>query len=108
VAIIGGLAFILLGWTPIGKGLLLGTIFSIINFVLMGEVLPLKVGRSTKKTLLMSLGSLLFRYVLLALPLYLAIRLTQVNLFSTVLGIFMVQLMILADHLLAHIGSSNE
>lgn len=107
-AIIGGLVFILLGLTPLGKGLLIGTIFSIINFVLMGEILPLKIGESRKKTLWLSLGSLSFRYVLLAIPLFLAIRLSQLNLFSTIIGIFMVQLMILADHLLAYIGYARR
>lgn len=103
VAIIGGLVFILLGLTPIGKGLLLGTIFSIVNFVLIGETLPLKIGGSRRKTLWLSMGSLSFRYILLALPLLLAIRLPQLNLFSTITGLFMVQLMILTDHLLAYI-----
>ncbi|MEE8398891.1 MAG: ATP synthase subunit I, partial [Desulfobacterales bacterium] len=99
VAIIGGLIFILADQRPIGKGLILGSIFSVINFVVMGEMLPWKMGKSKKKTVVVSFGSIFSRYLLLAIPLVVAIRLSQIHLISTVVGIFLVQLMILTDHL---------
>lgn len=108
VAIIGGLIFILADQKPIGKGLILGTIFSVINFVAMGEMLPLRLGKSKKKTFLMSLGSILSRYVLLAIPLFLAIRLSQIHLIPTLIGIFLVQLMILADHLWGYLTATRQ
>ena len=40
--IILALAIIVTGQTALGKGLVLGTLFSVINFVLLGETLPLK------------------------------------------------------------------
>ena len=43
-AIFIGLFFIVAGQKPIGKGLILGTIFSIINFIIMGETLPHRIG----------------------------------------------------------------
>jgi hypothetical protein len=49
-AIFAGLVFILAGQEPVGKGLILGTIFSIINFIVMGEMLPMKIGKSKNKT----------------------------------------------------------
>jgi len=98
LAIIGGLAFILIDQRPLGKGLILGTLFSVINFVLIGETLPLRIGQSQRRTFLISIGSIFFRYALLAIPVVLAISLSQINLISTVSGIFLVQLLILGDH----------
>ncbi len=49
-AIFVGLVFILMGQNAVGKGLILGTFFSIINFILMGEAIPLKAGKSRGKS----------------------------------------------------------
>ena len=108
VAIIGGLVFILAGLQPIGKGLVLGSIFSVINFVLMGETLPMRLGKSKGKTLSVALGSIFFRYVVLAIPLVVAIKFEQFNIFATILGVFMIQLIILSDHLIAGILSHSH
>jgi hypothetical protein len=101
VAIIGGLVFILAGQQPIGKGLVLGSIFSVINFVLMGETLPMRLGKSKGKTFSVALGSIFSRYLILAIPLVVAIKFEQFNIFATILGVFMIQLIILCDHLIA-------
>ena len=97
-AVILGLLLVVTGYKALGKGLVLGTIFSVINFILMGEALPLRLGKSTGKTYSWSLFSVLFRYALLAVPLVIAVRMEQIHLLTTVLGIFMVQLAILTDH----------
>jgi len=55
IAIIIGFCFFLAGHKPVGKGLVLGTIFSVINFVLIGQTLPLRIGKSKGKTSLNSL-----------------------------------------------------
>ena len=39
VAIVGGMILILVGHKALGKGLVLGTIFSVLNFIVMGECL---------------------------------------------------------------------
>lgn len=106
-AIFAGLFFILLGQEPVGKGLILGTVFSIVNFILLGETLPLKLAKSKKKAVVFSLGSIFFRYFILAVPLYMAIKLEQYNLFAVIAGIFLVQLFILADHVLSLIWSAR-
>lgn len=106
-AIIIGLSFILAGHNPIGKGLILGTIFSVINFILIGETLPMRIGKSRGKTFFLSLSSILFRYALMAVPLIVAINFKQFNLFATIFGIFMIQFIILADHLLKIIWSNR-
>ncbi|MGD9273954.1 MAG: hypothetical protein PVI65_06270, partial [Desulfobacterales bacterium] len=50
IAVIIGLGTVLIGQNSLGKGLVLGTLFSVVNFILMGETLPLKLGRSSKTT----------------------------------------------------------
>ena len=101
VAIIGGLLFIMAGQQSIGKGLVLGSIFSVINFVLMGETLPMRLAKSKGKTFSVALGSIFFRYLILAIPMVVAIKFDQFNIFATILGVFMIQLIILSHHLIA-------
>jgi hypothetical protein len=99
-AIIIGFFLIIAGQSSLGKGLILGTLFSSINFALMGEVLPHKVGKSRGKTYLISLGSIVSRYVLLAVPIVLGIKFPdRFDLITVIIGIFMVQLVILWDYL---------
>lgn len=100
ISIIVGFFLIIAGQSAVGKGLILGALFSSINFALMGEVLPHKVGKSRGKTYLISFGSIIFRYVLLAVPIVLGIKFPdKFNLVTVVVGIFMVQLVILLDYL---------
>jgi len=108
IAIGIGLIFILAGQKPVGKGLILGTLFSVVNFILIGEILPLKLGKSGGKTFILSLISILFRYLLLAVPIVLAIKLERFNLVSAILGVFMIQLIILSEHLLTLIISTHS
>ena len=107
-AIFAGLLFILAGQKPIGKALILGTVFSIVNFILMGETLPFRIGKSKGKTFMLALSSIYFRYIILAIPLIMSIKFEQLNLFATIVGIFMVQIVILADHALKIIFSTRE
>ena len=100
IAIIAGFFLILAGQRTIGKGLILGTVFSVINFVMIGQTLPLRLSQTKRKTFLFSLGSIVFRYTLLAVPLILAIKFDQFDLPAAICGIFMIQLVILVDYLL--------
>ena len=99
IAIIVGLCFFLGGLKPVGKGIILGSIFSVANFVLIGKALPLRIGQSKRKTFFLSLGSIFFRYALMALPIIVAIKFEQFNLVAAIVGLFMIQFVILADHL---------
>jgi len=108
LAIAGGMILILIGQKPVGKGLVLGAVFSVINFVLIGEALPITLGQSRNRAFLSFLGSILFRYALLAIPLFLAIRLSQINLASTVTGLFLVQMLILSDHCFHYLTRSGQ
>ena len=107
-AIIFGLPFILGGYAPIGKGLILGALFSILNFVLIGETLPMRIGGHSRKRLFaVSLGLLLVRFGLLAIPVVMAIKLEQFNLATVTVGLFMVQLSIMMEHALKFISSAR-
>jgi hypothetical protein len=106
-AIFAGFFLILIGQKAMGKGLILGTVFGIVNFILMGETLPLRLGKSKNKTYLFSFGSIFFRYFIVAVPLVMAIKLEQYNLFSTMIGIFFVQFFILAEHVFSLISSAR-
>lgn len=100
-AILISLILMLFGFKSLGKGLILGTLFSVINFILMGETLPLRLGRSPKGAVLAALGSILLRYTLLAVPLAAALHFPQIHFFGVVVGLFAVQTAILGEHLTA-------
>ena len=105
-AIFMGIVFILLGHKAQAKGLILGSIFSVLNFVLMGEVLPLIVGPSKKRSSFISFGSIAIRHGLLAVPLILALKMEQLDFATTVCGLFMVQVVIMGDHLIKRFQGS--
>ena len=93
------LVFILLDHKAIGKGLVFGTIFSVVNFVLMAETLPARIGQKKRKTFLLSLGSIFSRFMILAIPVFVAIKFDGFNFPATVAGLFAVQIMIFFEHL---------
>lgn len=102
------LLFILMGHKPVGKGLILGALFSVLNFILMGKSIAMSFGRSKAKTFSLSMGSIIFRYLLLAIPLIAAVKYEQFNLVAAILGIFMIQLVILAEHVLTLIPAMRK
>ncbi|MCP4692380.1 MAG: ATP synthase subunit I [Desulfobacterales bacterium] len=99
-AIFLALFLIIIGYKPMGKGLVLGALFSVINFILMAETLPMKMGRTKRKSVLFSLVSVLARYGVMAIPLVAAIKYEQFNLFAVIPGLFMIQAVILTDQLI--------
>jgi hypothetical protein len=54
------------------------------------------------------MGSIIIRYSLLAIPLIAAVKYEQFNLVAAVLGIFMIQLVILAEHALTLIPAMRK
>ncbi len=94
------LIFLLLNQKAICRGILLGAVFSSLNFILMGLALPYRMGHSRSRATIVSLGSIAVRYTILAIPIVLAARYDSYDLAATVVGIFMVQIMILVDQLL--------
>jgi hypothetical protein len=107
IAIFAGISFFLFDLKPVGRGIILGTIFSIINFILMGEGLPMKIGRTKNKTMALSFLSIFMRYGLMTAPLIAAIKLERFNFAATVCGLFMVQVVILANEVIRLIYNST-
>ncbi|MGD9878292.1 ATP synthase subunit I [Desulfococcus sp.] len=107
-AILISLVFIFAAQKPFAKGLIIGTLASIVNFILIGESLPRRVLQSSRiKSLVLSMGSILLRFGLMAVPLVVAIKSEDFNLLAVVIGLFMVQMMILIDHFSSFIFSST-
>lgn len=108
ITIILSIFFIAGEQIAIGKGLILGCLFSILNFVLMGETLPYRIGKTKKRTLFISLGSIYFRYIILAIPLVVSAKLDTFNLFSVIAGIFAVQIVLFVDHVYIFLASMGR
>jgi len=99
LAVIIGFALIILGLRPLGKGLVLGSLFSVFNFWLMAHALPAKIAPGRARRIGVSLGSLFGRFALLAIPFGIALQSPAFHLAAVVAGVFMVQLVILTDHI---------
>jgi hypothetical protein len=99
-AIGGALVLIVLGEKAVGKGLILGTLFSAINFVLMAHFLGYNLAESRTKASAAALGSILIRFAVLSIPLIVSLRLDSIHVVGVIVGIFMVQLIILYNHVL--------
>jgi len=97
-AILIAFLFIMVGHKALGKGLVLGTVFSVINFVLIGETIPMRIGKSRKRATVLSFVSICLRYGLIAIPLFMGIKMDQFDFFTVAVGIFFVQVMIVSDH----------
>lgn len=98
VAILVALVFLAMDAKPIAKGLVLGTLFSVINFVLMAMVLPMRLDKSRRRSILINLGSIGSRYILLAVPLVIAIHMDAVNFIAAAAGLFTVQAVLVGEH----------
>lgn len=100
VAIAAAVVLIILGEKTIGKGLLLGALFSTINFIIMGQLITFKLGTSRSKASAFALISVLFRFAILAIPLILSMKFQAFHFAGVAVGLFMVQLTILFNNLI--------
>lgn len=99
-AIVLAVIFIIADEKAISKGLLLGTLFSIINFFLMRKSISLTLGQSRSKASFVGLLSILSRYVVLAIPMVVAIKSVSFNFVAVVIGIFAIQIVTLVDFII--------
>jgi hypothetical protein len=100
LAILVGAVLILADLKPMGKGLILGTLFSILNFILMAQSISIRLNRSQTKTFFFSIGSIFFRYGLMAIPLVASIRLDSIDLPGVIIGLLSIPIVILSDHII--------
>ena len=94
-AIIIAFILILADLKAMGKGFLLGTLFSILNFIIMGQLLPLKLAKSGSKASVFAFLSIFIRFAILAIPLIISLKIDTFNFFGVVIGLFTVQLTML-------------
>ncbi len=99
-AIVMAAGFMIFGLVAVGKGLVLGALFSILNFVIQSFAVAGTLDSTRRRSSYRSFLSLALRLFVLAIPLYLGIRFDAYNLAAVVVGIFAVQLAILIDHTL--------
>lgn len=97
LAIGTGLLMLGLGHREACRGLVLGGVFSAVNFALMGQLLQYRLAHHRRSAARRSFAAMMLRYALLAVPLIVAVKSDRFNLPATVVGIFMVQLVILAE-----------
>jgi hypothetical protein len=103
LAIGAALIFLFAGAKPISKGLILGTLFSIFNFILIAQSLPSRLDKGRGSTLFVCLGSVWLRYAILAVPLIVAEKFEGFNFFAAVAGVLMVQVVILGRQLVGKV-----
>lgn len=107
-AISAAFILIILGEKAIGKGIVLGTLFSVLNFVIMGLLLDRQITGANRRVRAgsMALLSLFLRFSILAIPLIISIKTESINFFGTAAGVFMIQFTILINNLVLN-GLSN-
>lgn len=98
-ALILALVSMLLQEKAIAKGVLLGTCFSIINFILLGKSIPMTLLRSRPGASMVGLASILLRYVILAVPLIIGVKSPDFNLVAVIIGVFAIQIVTLFDYI---------
>jgi len=98
LAICISLVLLILGYKAACRGIVMGALFSIINFVLMAQTLHGKIRHDRTRATISALGNILFRYLFMAVPLFLAIKLPRFDLVATIAGLFAVQTVILANN----------
>jgi hypothetical protein len=96
--VVSGILMVL-GKPDYAKGFALGSIFSIINFALLKRGVKKRLGKSVKRVRVESFFSIMYRYVILAVPIMLAFKLKQLNIVATLVGLFTIQVSILLYYL---------
>lgn len=99
-AILIGLGVYVAGWPEVTRGLVLGSLFSALNFALLGQTLTHKLAGDQRPATLISLAAQLGRYLLWAVPVVIAVKLPAVDLPAAVAGVFMVPVCIVVDTVL--------
>ena len=99
-AVVVALLFVVFQEKAMAKGILLGTLFSILNFILLGKSIPLTLGQTRTKSGMIGLVSIFGRYALLAIPMVIAIKSSSINFVAVVVGIFAVQIVTLFQYII--------
>ena len=91
--------FILANANAVAKGLLLGTLFSIANFILLSMSIPMTLGKARIRAGFIALTSLLLRYGLLSIPMVVGLTTDKFSFVAVVVGIFSIQIVTMLEYL---------
>ena len=97
LAVILSVGSYLAGWPAVTRGLIVGSLFSALNFALLGKTMARKLADPRRGGGLITLVAQLGRYLLWAVPVVIAVKLPPVDLPATIAGLFMVPIFIIAD-----------
>jgi hypothetical protein len=97
LAVVLSLVVYLAGWPAMTRGLIVGSLFSALNFALLGKTMARKLADPRRGGGLVTLVAQLGRYLLWAVPVVIAVKLPPVDLPATIAGLFMVPIFIIAD-----------
>ena len=89
--LVGGIC-LLLGYEAAAKGFVLGSVFSLFNFLIMFRHAPNLLGKDRKAATASSGLNLVIRLALLAVPIYIGIRWSEFDLIWTLIGVFNLQI----------------
>jgi ATP synthase protein I len=99
-ALIIAIVFICIHENALAKGLLLGTLFSITNFALLGKTIPMTLRPSRFRAGLIGFASISVRLSLLSIPMVVAIKSSSFDFVAVVIGIFSVQIVTLVEYII--------
>jgi ATP synthase protein I len=97
LAVVLSLVVYLAGWPTVTRGLLLGALFSALNFALLGKTMAQKLAGSHRRNTLIAIAAQVGRYLLWGVPVVMAVKMPPVDLPATIAGLFMVPIFIIAD-----------
>jgi hypothetical protein len=100
-AISAAFILIIIGHKDIAKGIILGALFSVLNFVIMGIFLNRQIANAQNRVRVSSMAflSIFLRYAILAIPLVISQLTESIHFLGSAIGIFMVQISILFNNL---------
>jgi hypothetical protein len=107
-ALVIAAVLLVLGERALAKGLVLGTCFSILNFLLLGRSIPMVLGHGRGKASMIGLASVFARFGLLSVPLIIAVQSASFHFVAVVVGLFAVQIVTLIDYIIVRPLSAEK
>ena len=101
-SVVVGLILFVLGLDTLARGLVLGSLFSVINFALMAHFLPKQISPSSKRSSMFAFFSLFIRLGLLAVPMAVALRSDSFHWAAVAVGLFIVPMAIFLEQFITN------
>jgi hypothetical protein len=99
--VVAGLILFAMGYEPVARGLVLGSLFSVLNFMLMAHLLPYQVGYKRRGATMFAGLSILVRMGMMAVPLVVALKYEAFHWIAAAVGLFAIPVGIFIDQWIA-------